>query len=503
MTRDVVIGLEIHIQLLTKSKMFCGCAVTAVYHNKKERMEEPNTRVCPICMGFPGVLPVPNRKAIEFALKAGIALGCQVNVVSKFDRKNYYYPDLPKNYQISQYDVPFSQNGFVEIEMGGKPKRIRIKRAHLEEDAGKLIHSKYGDYSLVDFNRAGTPLLEVVTEPDITTPQEAKKFLVELQSISRYIGVSSANMEEGQMRCDANISLKKKGAKELGPKVEIKNLNSFKMVERALEHEISRQSELLEVGKKITSETRGWNDAKGVTVSQRSKEEIADYKYFPEPDIPPFDFSKTKEINPSEIRKSLPQLPAEKRERFGTQYGLSSQDVDVLTRDQALSNYFEEAVSEAERWARDKKSKNNKKELYKKVANWILTEFLALLAKDNISISECKVTPENLAELIVMIEVGTVSGKAAKEIFSQMYKTGEDPSVVLEKSGLHLVTDMEVLEKIVDEVVRNNQKAVSDYNGGKTESLKFLVGQVMAKTKGAADPKVAEEILRKHLTTDN
>lgn len=507
---DTVIGLEIHVQLNTKSKMFCSCSTTPVYETESERknsVEEPNRRVCEICLGYPGTLPVPNKLALELAMKMGLALGCVVPKTTKFDRKNYFYPDLPKAYQISQYDEPITQNGCVKLISEGREIAVGITRAHLEEDAGKLTHKD--DASLVDLNRAGTPLLEIVTEPEITSSKDAKNFLIELQKIARYLEISTANMEEGQMRCDANISLKKKGSKTLGAKVEVKNLNSFKMVERAIEYEIKRQEELLEDNKKIDQETRGWNDAKQKTYSQRSKEEAQDYRYFPEPDMPPLDFTRGKSLQASEkssisvadILKSLPELPAQKRVRFAKEFELGVQEVELLVGDKNLANYFEEVVSEAYAWIKDQEIKLTneiKKKIIKRIFGLLTTQILGKLNESGQNITDIKITPDNFGELVIMVEKGTINNNVAKDIVNEMYDTGKNPNTILEEKGLHLAGAMDLLEEKIDEVLGQNQKAVADYMAGQEKALQFLLGQVMAKTKGAANPgEVKEQLISK------
>ncbi|PIZ00520.1 Asp-tRNA(Asn)/Glu-tRNA(Gln) amidotransferase GatCAB subunit B [bacterium (Candidatus Howlettbacteria) CG_4_10_14_0_8_um_filter_40_9] len=539
---EVVIGLEIHAQLKTESKMFCRCSNAIVLAQKNAekdtekrgiKLEEPNSRVCPVCLGMPGSLPVANRQAIESTILLGLALGSRVPEKFNFERKNYFYPDLPKAYQISSATNPPVVGGFLEIEtlrldstdstgsrQGSSPqaaqdkqgiRKIQIHHIHLEEDAGKLVHEEGKDYSLVDLNRAGTPLMEIVTEPDLRSPEEAKVFLQSLRGILRYLKISDADMEKGQMRCDANISLRKKGAKELGTKVEIKNINSFKMVERALEYEIERQTELLESNTKVVQETRGWNDAKGKSISQRTKEESMDYRYFPDPDIPTIkigmhgldtDLKLTTDehgfINIDEIRKLIPELPKEKRERFVSEYGLGEKDAFTLTADHALANYFERTLEEISDIVKGSDIERN---FAKKISNWILNELLARLNSKGESIEETKVLPEHLAELVTLIEKGTVSGKMAKEIFEEMFEAGKTPASIIKEKGLEQVSGEEELGKIVDEVLEKNSKSVKDFKSGKMNALGYLVGQVMAVTKGKANPGVVNEILRKKLET--
>lgn len=458
----IAIGLEIHVQLKTKSKMFCGCA------NKSDDAL-PNSLICPICMGFPGVLPVANQQAILWTIKTALALNCEIAKITKFDRKHYFYPDLPKNYQISQYDMPIAKNGWLEIN----GKKIGIRRVHLEEDAAKLVHKD--GYSLVDFNRSGTPLVEIVTAPDISMPSEAKQFLKELRTVLRYLEVSDADMEKGHLRCDANISLSADSG--LGTPVEIKNMNSFKMVERALAYEINRQAELLKKGKKIIRETRGWIDKKGVTVSQRAKEEAPDYRYFPEPDLPPFKFD---ERTIAQIKKNLPELPNKKRKRFIKEYHLGEKEVNVLVGDWHLANYFEEVA---------------KKASPKRVANWIIVELLARLSEEKKTITECLIKPSDFAIFINQIEEEKISGPLAKEVFNKMWQTGKNPIEIINQEGFKLLTDEAELVKIVNEVISENSKAVSDFQKGKTGALQFLVGQVMRRTKGQGDPGKINKLL--------
>jgi len=472
------IGLEIHIELKTRSKMFCSC--------KNDPDEKhPNINICPVCLGHPGTLPVINREAVRKTIKTGLALNCEISRHTFFERKNYFYPDLPKGYQISQYSTPICKNGFLEID----GKKIRIRRVHLEEDTGRLIHEK--DYSLVDFNRAGVPLMELVTEPDIESPKEARKFAEELQLILRYLDVSDADMEKGQMRVEANISLSsKKGV--LGTKVEIKNLNSFKAVEKALEYEIERQRKILESGKKVIQETRGWDPAREITFSQREKEEAQDYRYFPEPDLPPLEI--TQEMV-DEIRAEIPELPRQKRERFKKEYNLDEKSIEIFVKNKDFGEYFEKVVSEF--------TPNLPKEkllrLIKLATNYLTTDLLGLLKGASVSGEDFLITPENFAEFIELIDEGKISSKIAKIVLEEMFKTGADPSHIIEEKGLVLITDEAEIEKIVYQVISENQKAVSDFKKGKENALQFLIGQLMRKTKGKANPKIAKEILTRIL----
>jgi aspartyl-tRNA(Asn)/glutamyl-tRNA(Gln) amidotransferase subunit B len=472
------IGLEIHIELKTKSKMFCNC--------KNDPDEKhPNINICPVCLGHPGTLPVINQEAVRKTIKTGLALNCEISRHTFFERKNYFYPDLPKGYQISQYSTPLCKNGFLEID----GKKIRIRRVHLEEDTGRLIHEK--DCSLVDFNRAGIPLMELVTEPDIESPKEARKFAEELQLILRYLDVSDADMEKGEMRVEANISVSEK-RDTLGTKVEIKNLNSFKAVEKALEYEIERQKKILESGKKVAQETRGWDPAREITFPQREKEEAQDYRYFPEPDLPPLEINE--EII-EKIRAEIPELPQQKRERLKREYGLDEKAIEIFVKDKDFGEYFEKVVSEFEpNLPKEKLSK-----LIKLATNYLTTDLLGLLKGASVKGEDFLITPENFAEFISLIEEGKISSKIAKIVLEEMFKTGADPSHIVEEKGLVLITDKEKIEKIAHQVISENQKAVLDFKKGKETALQFLIGQVMAKTKGKVNPKLAREILLKIL----
>jgi aspartyl-tRNA(Asn)/glutamyl-tRNA(Gln) amidotransferase subunit B len=473
-----IIGLEIHVELKTKSKMFCSCP-----NDPNER--RPNLNICPICLGHPGTLPVINEEAVKKTIKTGLALNCQISEYSKFDRKNYFYPDLPKGYQISQLYQPLCKNGYLEIGA----RKIRIREVHLEEDVGRLIHEK--DYSLVDFNRAGIPLMELVTEPDIRSAKEARKFAEELQLILRYLDVSDADMEKGQMRVEANISLTKE-EKKLGTKVEIKNLNSFKAVERAIDYEIKRQTKILNSGKKVIQETRGWDDVKGITVSQREKEYAQDYRYFPEPDLPPLEISQEMI---EKIKEEIPELPQQKRERLKKEYGLDEKSIEIFVKDKDFGEYFEKVVSEFE----PNLPKERLSRLIKLATNYLTTDLLGLLKGASVSGEDFLITPENFAQFITLIEEGKISSKIAKIVLEEMFKTGADPSHVIEEKGLVLITDETEIEKIVRQVISENQKAVSDFKKGKENALQFLIGKVMAKTKGKANPKTAKEVLTKVL----
>jgi len=499
MKLETIIGLEIHIQLKTKSKMFCSC------DNAGEEAP-PNTTVCPICMGHPGVLPVANQQAIEWAVMSALALNCQIPNFSKFDRKNYFYPDLPKGYQISQYDKPIGINGSVIIETKNGQKEIRLTRLHLEEDAAKLLHSPDGKWSYVDFNRAGTPLMEIVTEPDIRMPEEAKIFMQELRLLMRHLEVSEADMEKGHLRCDANISLRPIGQDKFFPKTEIKNLNSFRAVERALEYEIKRQTKLWEEGQapEIQS-TRGWNEVKQITEEQRTKEEAHDYRYFPEPDLPPLVF--TPEWI-EEIKAKLPELPQKKRMRFTQMYEMNPADAKIITEDKNLADYTEKVISELKDWlssleevegTKEEIWQKNKKKLVKLVSGWLVNKLVALLYENNLTIKECKITPENFAELITMIYQNKVNSATAQTILALMFKTGIDPSHALEEKGLTQISDEGEIENIINKIIATNPLPVADYKKGKIQAIKFLVGQIMKETKGRTNPQLAEELLKKKL----
>jgi aspartyl-tRNA(Asn)/glutamyl-tRNA(Gln) amidotransferase subunit B len=494
------IGLEIHAELKTNSKMFCGC--------KNDPDEKrPNYNICPVCTAQPGTLPVANEEAIKKVIKTGLALNCKIAKDSKFDRKNYFYPDLPKGYQISQYDQPLCEGGYLEI--GGQspsPKasadrrKIRITRIHLEEDTGSLMHPEGADYSLVNLNRAGMPLMELVTEPDITSGKEAREFAEELQLIFKYLGVSDADMEKGQMRVEVNISISKN--KKLGTKVEIKNLNSFKVVEKAVDFEIKRQEEVLESGEKIVQETRGWHDKKEITFSQREKEEAHDYRYFPEPDLPPMHFE---EDYVDKIKSTMPELPEQKRDRFEEEYGLSVDSVEFFIRNKDLSEYYEKVASELEEWVKEESDKNDisekeKQNLYKLVANYLISDVQGLIAGKEFVEKEFKINPENFAEFIKMIYKGEISSKIAKIVLTEMFNTGEDPSQVVEDKNLSQITDLGEIEKMIKEVIAANPKAVEDYKTGNGNALQFLIGQIMAKSRGKASPDITRETLLKLLT---
>ncbi|NCO15546.1 Asp-tRNA(Asn)/Glu-tRNA(Gln) amidotransferase GatCAB subunit B [Candidatus Wolfebacteria bacterium CG18_big_fil_WC_8_21_14_2_50_39_7] len=470
------IGLEIHIELKTKTKMFCGCLNDA-------DEKHPNINVCPICLAHPGVLPVINKKAVESVLKLGLALNSKIPEISKFDRKNYFYPDLPKGYQISQYDKP--------LVVGGKLNGVKITRIHLEEDTGRLTHShrQKSSYSLVDFNRAGIPLMELVTEPDIKSGEEAVKFAKELQLILRYLEISDADMEKGQMRVEVNISIsdKRQGTsdKELGTKVEIKNLNSFRAVEESIDYEIKRQPEILDKGEEIKQETRGWDDIKKRTVSQRLKEESHDYRYFPEPDLPPLDLTK---FNLEELKVSIPELPAQKRARFIKEYGLLANQTEILIEDRGLAQYFEESASEL----RTKLPIPD----YQLLFNYFSSDTRGLMNEQKITVRELNITPENFADLIVLLSKGEISSRSAKDILKEMFLTGLDPRQIIRDKGLTKLSDNTIIEQIVGETIKENPKAVEDYKKGKENALQFLIGQAMAKSKGRGNPEIFRKLFK-------
>jgi aspartyl-tRNA(Asn)/glutamyl-tRNA(Gln) amidotransferase subunit B len=475
---ETVIGLEVHAQLATRSKMFCGC--TTVFG------ADPNSQTCPVCQGLPGVLPVPNRRAVEFAIRTALALHCRINPRCRFARKHYFYPDMPKNYQISQYEEPLAEDGWLEVEVEGSTCRIGIQRLHLEEDVGKLVHEggvfETAAASRVDFNRAGIPLMEIVSRPDLRSPAEAAEYLRLLRAVLRYLGVCDGNMEEGSLRCDANVSLRPRGEAELGTKVEIKNMNSFRHVRAALEYEVERQGRLLGRGQRVVQETRLWNPDRGETLPMRSKEYAHDYRYFPEPDLPPL---RPDPAWVAALGTELPELPRARRQRLVEQYALPVYDADLLTADRALADYYEEAV----------RGYPNPKA----VANWILTELLRELRGDPAGVATSPVRPTHLARLLALVDEGTISGKMAKDVFERMVRSGEDPETIVHREGLRQVAGATELGAVVDEVIRANPSAVADYHKGKTQSLAYLVGQVMKATQGKANPQVVNRLLGERL----
>ncbi|HEY1405085.1 MAG TPA: Asp-tRNA(Asn)/Glu-tRNA(Gln) amidotransferase subunit GatB [Spirochaetota bacterium] len=472
---ETVIGLEVHVQMNTKTKIFCGCSTSFG--------AEPNHQTCPVCLGLPGVLPVLNEEVVRKSVMAGIAINSTISSYSKFDRKNYFYPDLPKAYQISQFDKPICVGGHIEINTGGTPRKVKLNRLHMEEDAGKNIHSDdpAKKVSYVDFNRSGVPLMEIVSEPDLHSADEVNEYLTNLRQIMKYIGVSDCNMEEGSLRCDVNISIRPKGDQKLGQKVEIKNMNSFKSVRGVIEYEINRQTRLMEDGERIVQETRLWDADKNISISMRSKEEAHDYRYFPDPDLPPIVLSD-EYVN--EIRSSLPELPDVKRTRFIGTLALPEYDAGVLTATKQVADYFDEVVKEGA--------------APKKASNWIMSELLARI-DDQEKIGESKVTPKSLAKLISMIDDNTISGKIAKTVFIDMIDTGEMPDAIVAKKGLVQVTDTGEIERIVDDVIAANPQSVEDFKAGKEKAIGFLVGQTMKLSKGKANPQMANDIIMKKL----
>lgn len=478
MSYETVIGLEVHSELKTNTKIFCGCSTTFG--------AAQNTQVCPVCLGLPGVLPVINERVVAFAIKAGLALNCKINHFSKFDRKNYYYPDLPKNFQTTQYDLPIAEHGYLDIEVGKVKKRIGITRIHMEEDAGKLVHSgttiNDSSSACVDYNRTGVPLIEIVSEPDMSSPEEARAYMEKIKSILEYIDVSHCKMEEGNLRADVNISLRKTGKTELGTKAEMKNLNSFKMIESALAYEIERQTEILDDGGHIVQETRTWDDAKGMTVSMRSKEAAHDYRYLPEPDLVPI---VTSDEQIEAIRKELPELPEARKKRLMDTHGLSDYDAAVITSTRQMAQYFDVALAQ--------------KSDAKLIANWMMGDLSKHLNAEGKSIAECPVAAEQLAALVDLISQGTISSKIAKTVFEEMWKTGDNPEKIVKEKGLIQITDTKEIEAIVDEVIAANPKPVEDYKSGNAKSIGFLVGQIMKQSKGKANPALVNELLKAKL----
>ena len=500
MKYDIIIGLEIHAELKTKSKMFCEC-------DNNIEGKKPNQNTCPICMGHPGTLPIPNKKAIEWTILTGLALHCKVNKLSKFDRKNYFYPDLPKGYQISQYDLPFVFDGHLDID-GDK---IAITRIHLEEDTGKLTHPNGKSYTLVDYNRASTPLMELVTEPILKSAEQAKKFCATYQQILRYLNISDANMEKGEMRCEANVSVQEKGKWEykgnceikplrdykLNPKAELKNINSFKAIEKAINYEIKRQIDELENNGKLIQETRGWDENKAVTVSQRVKETSADYRYFPEPDIPPINISAEMI---EEIKSRLIELPPEKKNRFVEQYNFLPENAELLVADKDLADFTEQVISELRAWidANNDDWERQKTKLARATSNWILSELFKHL-KNGFKITDLKMTAENFAELILLVYLGKINSSAGQKILDILIEKGGEPKSIMQNLGLEQMDDTGELEKIVLEIIEKNTKQVEEYKSGKQNVLQFFVGLAMAATKGKANPKIVIEILKEKL----
>jgi len=473
MNYEAIIGMEVHAELLTQSKMFCRCSADFFG-------AEPNTLTCPVCTGMPGVLPVINQKAIEYTIMTALALNCKIAEASVFSRKNYFYPDLPKAYQISMYDFPLSENGWLEIEVDGNSKQIGIERVHLEEDTAKLFH--VDGHSLVDFNRSGVPLMEIVSRPDMRSADEAYAYLTKLRQILRYLGVSSGDMEKGAMRCEANVSLRPVGSTGYGTKVEVKNLNSFRSVKLALDYEIQRQGQILDEAGSIEQVTMGWDENRGVTVVQRSKEYAHDYRYFPEPDLPPLSISR-KWVE--EIKGKLPELPDTRRDRFITEYGLSAYDADVLTTDKAVADYFEacvQAYPEA-----------------KTVSNWITGELFRLLKETETGIEEVRIPPPALAELLTLVEKGTINQNTAKAVLGEMFRSGRAAAEIVAEKGLAQISDADELGPVIDEMIAANPDQVAEYRAGKERLLGWFVGQVMKVTRGKADPQLVTELLKEKL----
>lgn len=478
MKYEAVIGLEIHCELKTKTKIFCGCATGFG--------AEQNTHVCPVCLGLPGVLPTVNKRVVEFGIKAGLATNCTINKYSKFDRKNYYYPDLPKNWQTSQYDLPIAEHGWVDIDVDGEKKRIRLTRIHMEEDAGKLVHSgttiKDSATSNVDYNRTGVPLLEIVSEPDLRSAEEARAYMEKIKAIMEYIDVSNCRMEEGNLRADINVSLRPVGTKELGTRTEMKNINSFKNLEDAINYEIERQEEVLEDGGHIIQETRTFDPARGITLSMRSKENAHDYRYMPEPDLPPI---VTSEETIEKYRSELPELPDARRARLEKEYGLSSYDAGIITSSRAMAEYFDAVVATGA----DPKL----------AANWIMGDLAKNLNEDGIDIAKSPVSAERLGKMIGLIMKDTISGKIAKKVFKEMWTNEDDPEKIVKDKGLVQITDTGAIEAAVDAAIAANPKAVAEYKGGKKKAIGALVGQVMKATRGKANPQMVNKMLAEKL----
>jgi aspartyl-tRNA(Asn)/glutamyl-tRNA(Gln) amidotransferase subunit B len=480
MDYEAVIGMEVHAELSTRSKIFCGCS--AGFFGA-----EPNTHVCPVCMGYPGVLPVVNARAIEYVVRVGLALNCQIAPYSKFDRKNYTYPDLPKGYQISQYDLPLCQNGWLDVEIDGQTHRIGIRRAHLEEDTAKEFHTDRA--SLVDFNRSGVPLLEIVTEPDIASGEEARGFLVELQAILRALGVSTADMEKGAMRCEPNVSVRPVGSDGLGVKTEIKNLNSFRSVKQAIEYEIARQVKVLESGGIVEQVTMGWNERDNRTVVQRSKEHAQDYRYFPEPDLAPLALDAE---YVTRVRSTLPELPAARRERLADTYGLRAEDADLLAAEAELSDYYEACVAAARGRGVEAGT----------VCNWITGEMFRLLNEEGTSIAQSSVDPSALADLLGEVERGTINANTGKAVLADMFATGRQASKIIAEQGLAQVSDEQAIRQLVNQTVVENPEALQQYREGKHSVAGFFIGQVMRASRGKANPQVVRKVLMAYLNEE-
>ena len=471
---EIVIGLEVHAELSTKTKIFCSCPT--------EFGGEPNTHCCPVCMAMPGALPVLNEKVVEYAVRAGLATNCEISRDSKNDRKNYFYPDLPKSYQISQFDKPLCEKGYVEIDIEGEKKKIRLTRIHIEEDAGKLNHDDYGRGSLVDLNRAGVPLIEIVSEPDIRSIEETDKYLKKLKSILEYIEVSDCKMQEGSLRADVNVSIRKKGSTEYGTRTEMKNMNSFKSISRALEYEINRQIDVIEEGGKIEQETLRWDEVSGRTFSMRDKEDAQDYRYFPDPDLVAIRLSEEYIEN---IKNNLPELPESRKQRYLEEYKLTEKEANILSSSKHLSDFFEAST----------KICGNPKA----VSNWLMSDIAKVLNEKELEPDEIPFTPEHLAELITLIEKGTISSKIAKDVLNKMFETPEAPSTIIEKNGWVQISDEGAIKEVVERIIETNPQSVADFKGGKDRALGFLVGQAMKETKGKANPQMLNEMFRNAL----
>lgn len=473
---ETVIGLEVHVELHTQSKIFCSC--------RTEFGAPPNSHTCPICLGYPGVLPVLNKQAVEYAMKAAMALNCQIAPETKFDRKNYFYPDNPKAYQTSQDDKPIGEHGWIDIEVDGETKRIGITRLHLEEDAGKLTHVDGGYASLVDFNRVGTPLIEIVSEPDIRSPEEARAYLEKIKAIMEYCDVSNVKMEQGSLRCDANISIRPFGQKEFGTRAELKNMNSFRGVYRALQYEEMRQAELLDDGEEVEQETRRWDESKGVTLSMRGKEDSHDYRYFDDPDLVHIDLDEAWQ---QRVRASIPELPDERKKRYTTEYDLPSYDAEVITSSKAMADLFEDSL----KYTKDAKL----------VSNWIMGDLSGYLNANNLELSDVPLTAQGLGEMIALIEKGTISNNIAKKVFVTMLETGKAPQAIVEEQGLMQISDEGAIKAIVEQVVANNPQSVADIKAGKDRAIGFLVGQVMKETKGKANPAMVNKLINEAISS--
>ncbi|WNR45495.1 Asp-tRNA(Asn)/Glu-tRNA(Gln) amidotransferase subunit GatB [Paenibacillus roseipurpureus] len=467
---ETVVGLEVHVELHTASKIFCSCATSFG--------APPNSNTCPVCLGHPGVLPVLNRQAVEYAMKAAMALNCTIATNSKFDRKNYFYPDSPDAYQTSQYDQPIGEHGWIDIEVNGVTKRIGVTRVHLEEDAGKLTHVDGGYASLVDLNRAGTPLIEIVSEPDLRSPEEARAYLEKLRAIMIYCDVSDVKMEEGSLRCDANISLRPFGQEKFGTRAELKNMNSFRGVQRGLEYEEYRQAEILRSGEEVIQETRRWDDTQGKTLAMRGKEDAHDYRYFPDPDLVSLHIDDAWK---DRVRSSIPELPDARKARYSRDYGLPSYDADVITASMKLADFFEQSLQ----YTQDAKA----------VSNWIMGDLLGYLNANSLEFTDVKITGKALGEMIGLIEKGTISNKIAKTVFKEMLETGKEPQTIVEEQGLVQISDEGAIKAVVEQVVANSPQSVADFKAGKEKAVGFLVGQVMKETKGKANPGLVNKLI--------